>query len=135
VHYRPVPTGDAQKKSSHDIGISWLHLQFAERLPSAPRGGKLRAQTSSVNSEMPHRIKQPNQFVLRVRMHRGSARTKIFLKPTGLFLPVGTRALLFFSQENFFAAIENKVDFFLVDSATDFYSQARWRGQPQSACE
>jgi len=27
-----------------------LHLEFAERLPSARRGGKLRAQANSVNS-------------------------------------------------------------------------------------
>jgi len=51
-----------------------------------------------------------------------------------VFLSWDTRAL-FFSQENFFNAIENKIDFFLVGFATDFYSQARWRGQPQSACE
>jgi hypothetical protein len=52
-----------------------------------------------------------------------------------LVLSIGTRALPFFSQENFFTAIENKIDFFLVGFATDFYSQARWRGQPQSVCE
>jgi hypothetical protein len=46
-----------------------------------------------------------------------------------------THALHFFSQENFFVVIENKIHFFLVAFATDFYSQARWREQPQSVCE
>jgi len=53
-------------------------------------------------------------------MHRSSARTKNFLETLCLFPFVGTRAFCFFSQENFFTAIENKIDFFLVDFATDF---------------
>ena len=54
---------------------------------------------------------------------------KNFLEAHCLFLSSRTRAPRFFSQENFFTAIENKIDFFLVDFATDFYSQARWRGR------
>ena len=49
-----------------------------------------------------------------VRLARKFSRTHCF------FLSVGTRALLFLSQENFFTAIENKIDFFLVGFATDF---------------
>jgi hypothetical protein len=52
-------------------------------------------------------------------MHRDPARAKFFRKT--LFLPfrADTRAS-FFSQENFFTEIENKIDFFLVAFATDF---------------
>src|SRR4029453_14639732 len=42
---------------------------------------------------------------------------------------------LFSQSRKFFLPIKNKIHFFLVAFATDFYSQARWRGQPQSACE
>ena len=38
-------------------------LQLAERFPSLPEAGKLRAQTNSVNSAIPHRIEKPNQFL------------------------------------------------------------------------
>jgi len=48
---------------------------------------------------------------------------------------VTTRALHFHRQENFLVEIENKIHFFLVAFTTDFYSQARWRGRPQSVCE
>ena len=88
--------------------------------PPLPEAGKLRAQATSVNSEMPHRIEHPNQFVFRLGMHRSSARTKNLSKRSALFPFVGKRAFCFFSQENFFTAIENKIDFFLVDFATDF---------------
>jgi hypothetical protein len=64
MDYRPVPTGAAQENLPHDVTISSLHLQFTERFPSAGRGGKLRAQTSSVNSEMPHRIGSLTWFML-----------------------------------------------------------------------
>jgi len=49
VNYQPVRTGDAQRKSPHDIAIGWLHLQLGERFRSAPRGGKLRAHANPVN--------------------------------------------------------------------------------------
>jgi hypothetical protein len=68
----------------------------------------------------------------RFRIRRGWL-TKSFNK---LFLVLATtRALHFLRQENFFVVIENKIHFFLVAFATDFYSQARWRGRPQSVCE
>jgi len=101
MDYRPVPTGDAQRKSPRDMGISSLHLQFAERFPPLYRGGTLRAQATSVNSEMAHRIEQLNQFVSGLRMDCGSARAKIFSKHTVCFLSWDTR-VLFFQSRKFF---------------------------------
>jgi hypothetical protein len=82
---------------------------------------------------MLHRISSPTYFVLRLGMRVSSHEN--FLASSVCSFPVSTRAPHFFSQENFVAVIENKVDFFLVGFATDFYSQARWRERQQSACE
>jgi len=118
--YRPpLRTGDAQKKSAHDIGIGCLHLQFAERFPFALRGGKLRSEANRVNSEMSLRIEHPNQFVAPTSNAWRSGSTKIF-QTRCLFLFASTCACGFLSQENFFVAIENKIHFFLVAFVTDF---------------
>jgi hypothetical protein len=69
---------------------------------------------------MAHRIEQPKSVraatlnALRFGLHEN------FFETLYLFLFIGRRALLFFSQEIFFTEIENKIDFFLVRFATDF---------------
>jgi len=89
----------------------------------------MRAQTSSVNSEGAAQNQQPNLLHGSTRNARGWARTKFFSSRSVRSLAVRARAPHFFSQGNFFTAIENKIDFFLVRFVTDFYSQARWRGR------
>jgi hypothetical protein len=101
------------------LGISSLHLQFAGRFPSAPRGGKIAraghfgqlgdaAQSRAANSVY---VATPNASWF---SSQKKSRNALFV-----FLSWDTRAL-FFSQENFSTAIENKIDFFLVGFATDF---------------
>ena len=94
-----------------------LHLQFAERLPSAHRGGKLRAQANLVNSGRAG-SRHHSLVVAEIWNDRGLARAKIFSTHCFCF-QVDTRAS-FSRQENFFVVIENKMHFFLVAFATDF---------------
>jgi hypothetical protein len=117
---RPVPTGDAQRKSPHDIGISSLHLQFAERFPSAPRGGKIARTGHFGQLGDPAQNRSPKSVCVPTRNASQFSSHEKFVETLCLFPFVGTHAFCFFSQENFFTAIENKIDFFLVDFATDF---------------
>ena len=76
----------------------------------------MRAQTNSVNSGCAPN-QQPSLFVAAISNGRDWL-TRFF---NTLFLAFATtRVLHFFSQENFFAEIENKIHFFLVAFATDF---------------
>jgi hypothetical protein len=87
-----------------------LHLQFAERLPSARRGGKLRAQANSVNSGCAgnhHR----SLFVERDSEWSRLGRAKFFDTLFSVFK--STRTLLFAVKKNFSVKIENKIIFFL----------------------
>jgi hypothetical protein len=117
--YRPVPTGDAQRKSPHDIGISSLHLQFDERFRSAPRGGKIACTGhfgqlgDAAQNRAPKSVSVPTRNASQFSSHENFSKRPVF------FLSWG-HAFCFFSQENFFTAIENKIDFFLVDFVTDF---------------
>jgi hypothetical protein len=76
-------------------------------------------QTISVNSGVPHRmqpataVRHGNYWSERPGVAAKSARTIFTFFPR-------TRAFRFFSQENFFSAMKNKVHFFLVDFETDF---------------
>ena len=86
------------------IGVVCLHLQFAERLPSAHRGGKLRAQANLVNSGSAGN-RHCSLVLAEIRNGRGLARAKIFSTHCFRF-EVDTRAC-FSRQEDFFVVIEN----------------------------
>jgi hypothetical protein len=90
------------------IGMVCLHLQFAERLPFALRGGKLRAQATPVNLRCPGTSTEVCVAWFGSRIFEYC-----------FCFQVDTRAS-FFSQEIFLAVIENKIHFFLVAFATDF---------------
>ena len=94
-----------------------LHLQLAERLPSAHRAGKLRAQANLVNSGCAGN-RYRSLVVVEIPNCRGLARAKISSTHCVCF-QVDTRAS-FSRQEIFFVVIENKIHFFLVAFATDF---------------
>ena len=76
-----------------------LHLQFAERLPSAHRGGKLRAQANLVNSGRAG-SQHHSLVVAEIWNDRGLARAKIFFDT--LFLFSGRHARFFFPSRKFF---------------------------------
>ena len=81
--------------------------------PPLPEAGKLRAQATSVNSEMPHRIEHPNQFVLQLGMHRSSARTKNLSKRSVCFLSWGHTRSVFLVKKIFSLQLKIKLIFFL----------------------
>jgi len=95
------------------MGISSLHLQFAERFPPLYRGGTLRAQATSVNSEMAHRIEQLNQFVSGLRMGLRFASRENFLETHCLFSFVGHARSLFSVKKIFSPQLKIKLIFFL----------------------
>jgi hypothetical protein len=131
---RPVPTGAAQEDWPHDVTISSLHLQFTEHFrPLAEAGNCAHRPVRSTRRCCTGSAAQPTSCCdwecTLVSWYEN------FLASSVCSFPVRTRAPHFFSQENFVTVIENKIDFFLVGFATDFYSQARWRERQQSACE
>jgi hypothetical protein len=89
---------------------------ITERLGSARRGEKLRAQTDSVNSG----CTANQQRSVRCGDAKSVATGSRNFFNTLFLVFATTRALHFPSQENFFAEIENKIHFFLVAFATDF---------------
>ena len=97
-----------------DIGIGCLHLQLAERLSSAGRSGKFRAQANSVNSGW--QTISSKMYLLR-RFRPGFGCGNVL---THCFCFRADARGSFRSQEIFFVVIENKIHFFLVDFATDF---------------
>jgi len=78
-----------------------------------PEAGKLRAQATSVNSEMPHRIEHPNQFVFGLGLHRSSDRTKNFSKRPVFFLSWGHARSVFLVKRIFSLQLKIKLIFFL----------------------
>jgi hypothetical protein len=102
--HRLVRTGNAHRNTPGGIGIGCLHLQFAERLPSARRGGKLPAQVKSVNSGCADN-QQRSLFVAAIPNPSRLPRAKFFHTPFLFFAP--TRVLHFLSQGKFFVVIEN----------------------------
>jgi hypothetical protein len=102
--HRLVRTGNARRNTLSGIGIGCLHLQLAERLPSARRGGKLPAQVKSVNSGCADN-QQRSLFVAVIPNPSRLPRVRFFHTPFLSFAP--TRVLHFLSQGKFFVVIEN----------------------------
>jgi hypothetical protein len=92
------------------MGVGWLHLQLAERLPSARRDGKFRAQANSVNSGCADN-QQRNLFAAAILNGSGLDCANFFQHTVSVFAPTGV--LIFPVKKIFLSKSKIKFIFFL----------------------